>query len=211
MTIHVFLGAPGSGKGTQAKRLSETKKYHHFSTGDMLRAAIRENSPLGQQAAGFIKKGDLVPDDVMIGLIETALSTLAPNDHVILDGFPRTVPQAEALDKKKSTSVNSAIYFEIPESELVERLTGRRTCSSCGEPFHIKFSPPKANGICDKCGGQLIHRPDDTEKVVRKRLEVFNGLNSGLLNYYTHKKNLSTLDANKPIAEVEEELKGLLI
>lgn len=210
MNIFVFLGAPGSGKGTQAKRLSETKKYHHFSTGDMLRAAIRADAPLGKKAQGYIKKGELVPDDIMIGLIEDALSCLDNSSQVILDGFPRTVPQAEALDKKVSTTVNSAIFFDIPHSELIERLSGRRTCSQCGESYHIDFSPPKKPNLCDKCDGDLIHRPDDKVDVVKKRLEVFTKQNDGLLKYYGNRRNLNTINANKPIETVESELKQYL-
>ena len=210
MNITVFLGAPGSGKGTQAKRLAESQGFRHFSTGDMLRAAIQAGSEVGKKAKGFIDKGELVPDGVMIELIESALSHLEPSANVILDGFPRTVPQAEALDSKTAASVKIAAYFMVDEPMLIRRLTGRRICEKCGEPFHTVFLPPKKDGICNKCGGKLIQRSDDSESVVRRRLEVFNAQNQGLLNYYGTKKKLRELNADKPVESIQKELLQLL-
>ena len=144
VNITVFLGAPGSGKGTQAKRLAQSHGFIHFSTGDMLRSAIQAGSDVGKKAKVYIDKGELVPDSVMIELIESSLGKLAPTSKVLLDGFPRTVPQAEALDRKASTSVAVALYFIVPENLLINRLTGRRVCQKCGEPFHVTFFRQKS-------------------------------------------------------------------
>ena len=210
VNITVFLGAPGSGKGTQAKRLAQSQGFIHFSTGDMLRAAIQAGTDVGKKAKVYIDKGELVPDSVMIELIESSLGKLGPGSRVLLDGFPRTVPQAEALDRKASTSVAVALYFIVPEHLLVDRLTGRRVCEKCGEPFHVTFLPPKVAGICDRCGGALIQRSDDSEKVVRRRLEVFSQQNKGLLAYYSATHKLREVDANKPIELIQKNLIHLL-
>ena len=210
MDISVFLGAPGSGKGTQAKRLSQEQKFIHLSTGDMLRAAITAGSELGKKAKGFIDRGDLVPDSVMIELIENTLSELTPSSRVILDGFPRTVAQAEALDKNPRTMVKKALYFSIPETVLVERLTGRRICSKCGEPFHVKFMPPKRDGICDKCGGSLLQRSDDLEDVVKRRLVVFQQSNQQLLDYYKGSSRLNEFNANQGVDSIQNNLLSML-
>ena len=210
VNITVFLGAPGSGKGTQAKRLAQAHGFMHFSTGDMLRAAIQAGAEVGKKAKVYIDKGELVPDAVMIELIEDSLGKLGPDSKVLLDGFPRTVPQAEALDRKKSTSVARALYFMVPEKMLINRLTGRRVCQKCGEPFHVTFLPPKVAGACDRCGGMLIQRSDDTESVVRRRLEVFSQQNEGLLAYYGAKQKLRKLDADKPIESIQKDLIHLL-
>ena len=210
MNITVFLGAPGSGKGTQAKRLSQNKGFRHFSTGDMLRAAIQAGTEVGKRAKGFMDRGELVPDSTMIEIIENALSALPADARVLLDGFPRTVPQAEALDKKSATTVNRAVYFIVPEQQLIQRLTGRRICEKCGEPYHIDNMAPKTPGICDRCGGRLMHRSDDTEEVVRRRLQVFAQQNDSLLNYYESSSKLSRLVANKPVDEIQGDLVRLL-
>ncbi|MFM8270206.1 MAG: adenylate kinase family protein, partial [Pseudomonadota bacterium] len=165
MRITVFLGAPGSGKGTQAKKLCQENIFVHLSTGDMLRSAIKDGTALGKEAKTFMDKGELVPDSTVIGLIRETLAQLKSNQHVILDGFPRTVAQAEALNGNPSTQVNQAVLFEIPDSILIERLTGRRVCKQCGQPFHAKYIPPKKEGVCDSCGGEVIQRSDDNEDV----------------------------------------------
>lgn len=207
MTIVVFLGAPGSGKGTQAKKLSEELSIKHFSTGDMLRHHLKKGTPLGVKANAFIERGTLVPDEVMIELIENSLGQLSSGAKVILDGFPRTVPQSEALDAKPSTAPSSVIYFKMPESVLIERLTGRRTCQNCGESFHLEFIPPKKTGICDKCNGPLVQRKDDMEDVIKKRLEIFYSQNSLLLNFYKNSRRLVEIDAHQPVESLNTEIK----
>lgn len=210
VSITVFLGAPGSGKGTQAKRLAHAHGFRHFSTGDMLRSAMQSGTDVGRKAKAYVDKGELVPDAVMIELIENALAGSGPSSKVLLDGFPRTVPQAEALDKKQATSVSIALYFMVPEPTLIHRLTGRRICEKCGEPFHVLFLPPKKPDTCDKCGGKLIQRTDDSENVVRRRLQVFGQQNDALLHYYGGMKKLRELNADKPIDSVQKELIQLL-
>jgi len=210
VNITVFLGAPGSGKGTQAKRLSQAHQFRHFSTGDMLRSAMKAGTEVGMKAKSYVDKGELVPDSIMIELLEVSLRDLAASTRVILDGFPRTVPQAEALDAKVTTSVNLATFFKVPESDLIKRLTGRRVCENCGEPYHAESLPPKKAGICDKCGGNVVQRKDDGEDVVRRRLQVFNQQNTQLLDYYRAKKKLRELDGNRPIETLQSELIQLL-
>jgi adenylate kinase len=210
VNITVFLGAPGSGKGTQAKRLSQGHGFRHFSTGDMLRASIQSGDDVGLRAKGFIDRGELVPDDVMIALIEKALTTLPAGAKVILDGFPRTVPQAEALDRSPKTSVKSALFFNVPHTTLISRLTGRRICEKCGEPFHVEYLAPKVPGVCDRCGGKLIQRSDDSENVVRRRLEVFASQNGALLDYYRSKNRLHEFQADMQVDRIQQHLLQLL-
>lgn len=210
MKIATFLGAPGSGKGTQAKRLSERFGFKHFSTGDMLRAAIKTGSDLGKKAKGYIDRGELVPDSVMIELIEDALKVLPASSQVILDGFPRTVPQAVALDKSPGTTVTIALYFKVSPATLITRLTGRRICEHCGEPFHVTLMPPTKEGICNKCGGNLIQRSDDKEDVVKRRLEVFTQQNTQLLDYYLSHQKLKELDGDRNVDLLQNELLNFL-
>lgn len=210
MNITVFLGAPGSGKGTQAKQLSENFGFVHFSTGDMLRTSIKEMKPVGLKAKSFMDQGNLVPDGVMIELIEEALDPLSDNADVLLDGFPRTVPQAEALDSKIKTTVAKAINFNIPDSILITRLTGRRICPNCGESFHLVFIPPLKLNTCNRCSSTLIQRTDDSEAVVLRRLEVFKSQNQGLLDYFGNRKNIITIEADRAVACVQKELLSIL-
>ena len=210
MRITVFLGAPGSGKGTQAKMLSQRERFVHLSTGDILRNAIKEGTALGKEAKTFMDKGELVPDSTMIGLIKDTLSQLKPNQHVILDGFPRTVAQAEALNTNSDTHVEQAILFEIADSLLIERLTGRRVCKQCGQPFHTKHIRPKQDGVCDQCGGEVVQRSDDHEDVVRRRLEIFHAQNKGLVDYYAKKQNLRRINVDQPADSVQQVLMELL-
>lgn len=210
MEINVFLGAPGSGKGTQAKRLSSQAGFKHFSTGDMLRAAIKSGTDVGKKAKAFIDKGDLVPDAVMIELIKSELSPLASDSKVILDGFPRTLPQAKALDQEALTKVRRAIYFTVPKDKLIRRLTGRRVCQNCGESFHTEFMPPKVQGVCDKCGGKLMQRTDDSETVVQHRLKVFREQNDQILDYYLQQTNLLEINADAEVDNVYVNLKKSL-
>lgn len=210
MDITVFLGAPGSGKGTQAKRLAQRAGFVHFSTGDMLRAAIKAGDPVGLKAKQSIDRGELVADDVMIALIEKALTPLSPKSRVILDGFPRTVAQASALDAKPSTRVAHAVYFVLNEDKLIERLTGRRICSQCGESYHVRHLRSKVEGRCERCGGDLVQRSDDSEEVVRHRLKVFVSQNTKLLEYYGAAKRLQELNADAPVETIQNSLLKIL-
>lgn len=173
----------------------------------MLRAAIKAGTSVGMQAKSFIDKGELVPDSTMIAIIEAALSNVDTGKKVLLDGFPRTVAQAEALESKPATSVTRTIFFEIPEELLLARLTGRRTCKNCGASFHIEFVPPKKEGICDECGSdQLVQRDDDKAEVVQKRLEVYQKQTAPLLSYYESAKKLVGVNANQKVSAIEADL-----
>jgi adenylate kinase len=198
--ILVLLGPPGSGKGTQAKRLIAERKWPQLSTGDMLRAAIANGTELGKQAKSFMDQGALVPDEVVIGLISERIQQADAQEGFVLDGFPRTIPQAEALDKMLSAGskkIDRAVQFEIPDAELVRRLSGRRTCPKCNSMFHIESARPKADGICDSCGTMLVQRDDDKPEVIQKRLEVYHRQTSPLVQYYKQKKLLRTIDATQ--------------
>lgn len=211
MTVTVLLGAPGSGKGTQAKRLTTDETFVHLSTGDVLRTAIKNGTPLGKEAQIFMDRGELVSDKIMIGLIgETVNSLPKKTKRVLLDGFPRTLPQAEALSNTSAAPVDKAIFFKVPETELIRRLTGRRVCLKCGASFHLVSLPPKKEGVCDSCGGGLTQRPDDSESVVLKRLVIFTNQNSQLLDFYRRQSKLVELDADQPVAELQATLLKIL-
>ena len=202
----VFLGPPGAGKGTQAKKLSGDLGLVHISTGDILRDAVSKGTPLGRKAKEYIDRGDLVPDDLMIALIE---EVLPPAGGVIFDGFPRTIPQAQALDElleRKRMAVDGVILFELDDEEIVRRLTGRRTCPSCGAVYNLVYNPPKKDEICDRCGTKLTQRDDDREEVVRKRLQVYRDQTAPLIDYYAEKNKLIRLDAGRPIEEIYGDL-----
>ena len=206
----VFLGPPGAGKGTQAKRLAREMGLKHISTGDILREAVKNQTPLGKKAKEFMDRGELVPDELIVALIE---EVMPPGGGVILDGFPRTIAQAEALDKmlsKKGMKVDKVLLFEVSDDVVVERLSGRRVCPSCGAVYHIKFNPPKEDQICDRCGTKLIQREDDKEEVIRNRLDVYRKQTEPLIEYYKDKGILIKLDASKDIQEVYHELRKVL-
>lgn len=190
----IFLGAPGSGKGTQAVRLAEKANLTHLSTGDLLRAAVRNKTELGQKAEGFMKKGELVPDDIIIGLIEEKIKSGALDSGFILDGFPRTIPQAKALDtmlgKTGSMQIDNVILLDVDDEEIVRRLSGRLYCSKCGAGYHALFNPPRDNMNCDKCGSEVTRRPDDEEDVVRNRLDVYKKQTRPIEDYYRDKSLL---------------------
>jgi len=203
--ILIFLGPPGSGKGTQAKRLTAEKKWPQLSTGDMFRANISKGTPIGLAAKKIMDAGQLVPDEVVIGMIRARIEAPDCADGFILDGFPRTIPQAEALDEMlaaKNLKVNRAIEFKIEDQELVGRLSGRRTCTKCGSMFHVQTSPTKTAGVCDQCGGSVVQRDDDHEAVIEKRLQVYHAQTAPLVAYYAGQGKLQTLDASQTMDQV---------
>lgn len=188
----ILLGGPGAGKGTQAKKLIDKYQIPQISTGDILRAAVKEGTEMGKKAKEYMDAGKLVPDEVVIGIIKDRLAQPDCKKGFILDGFPRTVPQAEALDRVLAdlgSKIDHVISIEVDEEELVTRLTGRRTCKDpdCGQMYHIKFNPPKKEGVCDRCGSELYQRDDDNEATVRSRLATYNQATKPLIDYYQAK------------------------
>lgn len=209
----ILMGLPGAGKGTQAERIKETLGIPHISTGDMFRSAIKEGTELGKQAKSFMDAGDLVPDDVTIGIVDERLSKKDARGGFLLDGFPRTTAQAEALDQMlehSSRSLDAVLYIEVDESLLLERLTGRRVCPNCGATYHVEFNPPKTDGVCDVCGNELQQRQDDTEETVKARLNVNKEQQQPLIEFYRDKGILQTVDGNQEIGDVFESVKKIL-
>lgn len=197
--ILVLLGPPGSGKGTQAKRFVTDRGWPQLSTGDMLRAAIAQGTQLGLEAKSYMDRGALVPDSVVIGLIEERTTAADAKNGFILDGFPRTVPQAEALDRMlvaRGRAVDRVVLFDIADSELVRRLSGRRTCPGCNAMYHVETLRPKQEGICDVCGGKLVQRNDDQPEVIQKRLSVYHQQTAPVAKYYQQQSKLRSLDAS---------------
>ena len=183
----ILLGPPGAGKGTQASRIVAGYGIPHISTGDILRAAVKNQTQMGLEAKKYMDAGDLVPDSVVIGIVEDRLREPDTGKGFLMDGFPRTIPQAEALDKALEglgRTVTKVIVLLVDEDLLIARLTGRRICRSCQTPFHVLFTPPKEEGVCDVCGGELYQRDDDTEATVRNRLEVYGNQTEPLIDYY---------------------------
>lgn len=186
----VLLGAPGAGKGTQAKKLIEKYGMPQISTGDLLRAAVGAGTALGKEAKSYMDKGELVPDRVVLGMVEERLKQDDCKKGYILDGFPRNTAQAEALDKMLDAlgmSLSAALSVDVPFEDLMKRLTGRRTCKACGQMYNIYFKPPAKEGACDKCSGELFQRDDDKEATIKKRLEVYNAQTAPLIDYYGKK------------------------
>lgn len=193
----ILMGPPGAGKGTQAKILIAKYGIPHISTGDMFREAIKQGTPLGKLAASYINDGHLVPDDVTIGLVKERLSQEDCAKGYLLDGFPRTIPQAEALEKitaEINRKIEYVINIDTPKEELVNRICGRRVCKKCGAPYHIINVKPKVDGVCDICGGELIQRPDDNEEALTIRLDAYNKQTQPLLEYYDKKGMLKTFN-----------------
>jgi adenylate kinase len=209
----VFLGAPGVGKGTQAEMVSAKYGVPKISTGDLLRAAVAQQTPLGKEAKQFMDRGDLVPDSVVIGLVEEKTNAAECAKGFILDGFPRTVPQADTLTgllAKKGVSLDRVVYFVIPREEVISRLSGRRSCSKCPAVYHVVFVPSKKEGLCDECGGTLIQRSDDQKATVESRLNVYEEQTSPLIQYYRAKNLLVELNGSGPVEEVQGRLVALL-
>jgi len=195
----ILLGPPGAGKGTQAKMMVDRWKIPQISTGDILRAAVRDERPLGLEAKGYMDRGELVPDRVVIGIIAERLQEEDASAGFILDGFPRTIPQAEALQEildNLGRKIDSVVSIEVEEEKLVVRLTGRRMCKGCGESFHLVFNPPTRDGICDRCGGELYQRDDDREETIRQRLAVYGEQTEPLIAYYDEQGILKRVEGN---------------
>jgi len=209
----ILLGPPGAGKGTQAKLLSERLSVPQIATGDILRAAVKQGTPMGLKAKAFMDAGALVPDDVVVGIVRERLQEEDCSGGFILDGFPRTAAQAEALKEMLASlgkSLEAVISLEVDTEALVRRLTGRRTCRECGRGFHVDFDPPKAEGACDACCGELYQRDDDREETIRRRLEVYAEQTQPLIDYYRREGLLTPVDGMLPIAEVQDQVLEIL-
>ncbi|MEM1537877.1 MAG: adenylate kinase [Candidatus Nezhaarchaeales archaeon] len=205
----ILLGCPGSGKGTQAAKLSKELNVPHISTGDILREAVKLGTELGRFAKSYMNRGLLVPDDVIVGIIKERLKQPDTNKGFILDGFPRTLAQAEALNSL-SIQIDAVIDIQVDDEEVIRRLSNRRTCKNCGAVYHLIFNPSKKPGVCDKCGGPLYQRDDDKEETIRNRLSVYKRQTKPLLNYYQSKGLLKRVNGNLTIDEVYNNIKKAL-
>lgn len=201
----ILLGAPGAGKGTQAVRIAEAMNIPHISTGDIFRKNIKEKTPVGLKAKSYIDRGQLVPDEVVVEIVQQRIDEDDCKNGFLLDGFPRTIAQAEALDRL--TNIDSVINLEVDLDKLVDRITGRRVCEKCGESYHVST---KKDDICEKCGGKLIQRADDTEETVKSRLNVYKNETAPLINFYKNQGVLKNVDGMKSIEEVFEEISKAL-
>lgn len=201
----IMLGAPGAGKGTQAKRIAEKYGIPHISTGDIFRANIKNQTELGMKAKAYMDQGALVPDELTLELIMDRFTNDDCKNGYVLDGFPRTIPQAEALTKAladKQDAVDYAINVDVPDEAIVSRMSGRRACLACGGTYHIKFNPTKVDGICDACGGELVLRADDKPETVQKRLDVYHEQTQPLIDYYQTQNILKEVDGTLPMEDV---------
>lgn len=209
----ILMGLPGAGKGTQASKIIKKYPIPHISTGDMFRLAIKNGTELGQAAKSFMDKGELVPDEVTIGIVKERLSQSDAKDGFLLDGFPRTVEQAEALNsimQELGTKIDRTIYVEVTEEELMNRLTGRRICEVCGTTYHLVFNPPKQEGVCDLDGGKLYQREDDNPETVANRLEVNIQQTTPMLDFYEDQGVLVKVDGSRDIDEVFNDVDAIL-
>jgi len=205
----VLFGPPGAGKGTQAKFISEKFNVPHISTGDILRENVREGTSLGKKAKEFMDKGALVPDELLIDIIKDRLQKPDTRKGFLLDGFPRTIAQAEALDPildDINKKLDAVVNVDVSANELIRRLSGRRTCRACGATYHVKSNPPKAEGVCDQCGGELYQRADDTEAAIKHRIEVYQKQTQPLIDYYRKKGLLVHIDGEREIDEVRSDI-----
>ena len=208
-TYIILLGPPASGKGTQAARLEDKLEIPHVASGDLFRYNLKNETELGLKAKTYMDKGELVPDDVTIAMVLDRLSREDCDDGALLDGFPRTIPQAEALDEalaEEGESIDLVLNIQVPEDVLIKRVTGRRLCRQCGASYHLEYKPPEEPGVCDKCGGELYQRDDDTKETARKRLEVYREQTQPLVDYYSDKDLLVNIDGDQSIDEVTESL-----
>lgn len=209
----ILMGLPGAGKGTQADRIVERYGLPHISTGDMFRQAIKDGTELGKKAKSFMDKGALVPDEVTVGIVRERLSADDCAKGFLLDGFPRTVFQAEQLDAilaESNRKVDAVLYIDVDPKKLTDRLTGRRVCANCGASYHLIYNPPKHEGICDKCGGPLKQRPDDSAETVHERLQVNMKQQKPLIDFYNGKKILKTVNGDQAIENVFRDIAAVL-
>ncbi|MCR4936966.1 MAG: adenylate kinase [Lachnospiraceae bacterium] len=201
----VMLGAPGAGKGTQANMIAEKYGIPHISTGDIFRANIKEGTDLGKEAKSYMDKGELVPDELTVRLLLDRVSKDDCKDGYVLDGFPRTIPQAEVLEKeleKNGDRIDKAVNVDVPDENIVNRMSGRRACLKCGATYHIVHIPPRKEGICDTCGSELVQRDDDKEETVKNRLKVYHDQTAPLIEFYSSRNVLETVDGTKPSEDV---------
>ena len=209
----IMLGAPGAGKGTQAKKIAEKYGIPHISTGDIFRANIKNGTELGKKAKTYMDQGALVPDELVVDLVVDRVGQDDAKNGYVLDGFPRTIPQAEALDKALAAindQVDYAINVEVPDENIINRMSGRRACVACGGTYHIKYIPTKVEGICDACGGELILRDDDKPETVKKRLDVYHEQTQPLIDYYTGKGILKEVDGTQDMEDVFSAIVNIL-
>lgn len=208
----VMLGAPGAGKGTQAKMIATKHGIPHISTGDIFRANIKNGTELGKKAKAYMDQGMLVPDELTLELIMDRFQQDDCANGYVLDGFPRTIPQAEALTealKAEGSSLDYAVNVEVPDSHIVDRMSGRRACLACGGTYHILYNPTKTEGICDACGGELVLRDDDKPETVAKRLDVYHAQTQPLIDYYAAQGILKEVDGTKDVTEVFEAIEAI--
>ncbi len=201
----IMLGAPGAGKGTQAKKVAKKYNIPHISTGDIFRANIKEGTELGKRAKEYMDKGELVPDDITIGMLLDRIHKSDCKNGFVLDGFPRTIPQAKSLSEalsKLNEKIDYAINIDVPDDSIITRMSGRRACLSCGSTYHIKYSAPKKENICDNCGSELVIRDDDKPETVKKRLDVYHKQTQPLIDYYDNENILANVDGTKDMEEV---------
>jgi adenylate kinase len=209
----VLLGAPGAGKGTQAKKLTEKYTVPQISTGDILRKAVADRTPLGKEAKSYMDKGELVPDSVVIGLVKERIVCDDCKNGYILDGFPRNTSQAEVLDKvlaDMKAPLDTALSVDVEKNDLMKRLTGRRTCKGCQQMYNIHFSPPKKEGVCDKCGGELYQRDDDKEETIKNRLDIYEKSTAPLIDYYSKKGILKSVKGEGSIEDIFNNICSIL-
>ncbi|MDD7113530.1 MAG: adenylate kinase [Lachnospiraceae bacterium] len=209
----IMLGAPGAGKGTQAKMLSERYGIPHISTGDIFRMNIKNNTELGQKAKGYMDAGQLVPDELVVDLVVDRIKAKDCMKGFILDGFPRTIPQAEALDyalNNQNEKIDYAINVDVPDENIIRRMSGRRACVGCGATYHLVYNPTKKEGVCDVCGEKLILRDDDKPETVQKRLNVYHEQTQPLIDYYNKKEVILTVDGTQDIDVVYSEITKVL-
>ena len=209
----IMLGAPGAGKGTQAKMIADKYNVPHISTGDIFRASIKNGTELGKEAKTYMDKGLLVPDELTVKILLDRVAQDDCKNGYVLDGFPRTIPQAEVLDKaltELGDKIDFAIDVDVPDANIIRRMSGRRACLACGATYHIEHVPPKAEGICDRCGEALVLRDDDKEETVKNRLNVYHEQTQPLIEYYTAKNILKTVDGTVDMQVVFDSIVAIL-